>query len=226
MAHPKWYLIDNSMKSFEDKMIMTKAAVHHALSRPIGDWFEGKFLIKHQSRESFPLDLSKFPPHEKLDKYMDFILEKNRDGSIVESSIEKRGNDESGYSYIKNIKTKRIIDGKVHIIEKKKNIMPSEYFKLLDFKDPMRRSLRVKRIVMIDFNFYYTIDYYPDIKGQPMILIVKKGSPDKNQKLKFDPIEKIVPIYREISNEANYYVDNMAKIDYEMPDKDQAETRL
>jgi hypothetical protein len=105
------------------------------------------------------------PVSEKLDKYMDFILEKNRDGSIVESSIEKRGNDESGYSYIKNIKTKRIIDGKVHIIEKKKNIMPSEYFKLLDYKDPMRRSLRVKRIVMIDFNFYYTIDYYPDIKG-------------------------------------------------------------
>jgi hypothetical protein len=180
MAHPKWYLIDNSMKSFEDKMIMAKAAVHHALSRPIGDWFEGKFLIKHEMRESFPLDLSKFPPHEKLNKYMDFILEKNRDGSVVESSIEKRGNDESGYSYIKNIKTKRIVDGKVHIIEKKKNIMPSEYFKLLDFKDPMRRSLRVNRVVMIDFNFYYTIDYYPDIKGQPMILIVKKGSPDKN----------------------------------------------
>jgi hypothetical protein len=116
-------------------------------------------------RESFPLDLSKFPPHEKLNKYMDFIIKKNSDGSVVESSIEKRGNDESGYCYIQNIKNRKIIDGKEHIIEKKKNIMPSEYFKLLDLKDPSKRTLRVNRVVMIDFNFYYTIDYYPDIKG-------------------------------------------------------------
>jgi hypothetical protein len=165
MAHPKWYLIDNQVKSFEDKMIMAKAAVHHALSRPIGDWFEGKYLIRHEMRESFPLDLTTFPPHEKLSKQMDFIIERNRDGSKAESSIEKRGNDESGYSYIKNIRTKKNIDGKEHIINKKINIMPSEYFKLLDYKDPTKRSLRVNRIVMIDFNFYYTIDYYPDIKG-------------------------------------------------------------
>jgi hypothetical protein len=104
--------------------------------------------------------------------------------------------------------------------------MPSEYFKLLDYKDPLRRSLRVNRVVMIDFNFYYTIDYYPDIKGQPMILIVKKGSPEEDQKLKFNPIEKIVPIFREISNEAQYYLENMAKIDFEMPEKDKVGTQL
>lgn len=225
MSHPKWYLIDNQVSTFEEKMIMAKAAVHHALSRPIGDWFEGKYLLKHEMRgEVFPLDLTKFPPHELLNKYMDFIIEKGRDGSVVESSIEKRGNDESGYSYIKNIKSKRIIDGKMHIIEKKRNIMPSEYFKLLDFKDPNKRSLRVNRIVMIDFNFYYTIDYYPDIKGQPIILIVKKGTVEKERGLKFNPIEKIVPIYREISNEPNYYVDFMAKNDYEMPEQDRLAT--
>lgn len=48
MTHPKWYLIDNQVETFENKMIMAKAAVHHALQRPIGDWFEGKFLIKHE----------------------------------------------------------------------------------------------------------------------------------------------------------------------------------
>jgi hypothetical protein len=31
MTHPKWYLIDNSAETFENKMIMAKAAVHHAL---------------------------------------------------------------------------------------------------------------------------------------------------------------------------------------------------
>lgn len=201
-------------------MIMAKAAVHHALQRPIGDWFEGKYLIKHEMRDSFPLDLSKFPPHEKLNKYMDFIIKKNSDGSVVESSIEKRGNDESGYCYIQNIKNRKIIDGKEYIIEKKKNIMPSDYFKLLDLKDPAKRTLRVNRVVMIDFNFYYTIDYYPDIKGQPMILIVKKGLPQNVQKIKYNPIDKIVPIFREISNETGYQVENMASIDFEMPQKD------
>ena len=31
MTHPKWYLIDNQVENFENKMIMAKAAVHHAL---------------------------------------------------------------------------------------------------------------------------------------------------------------------------------------------------
>lgn len=35
-----------------------------------------------------------------------------------------------------------------------------------------------------------------------------------------------MPIYREISNEVHYYIDNMAKIDYEMPEKDKVGTQL
>jgi hypothetical protein len=86
--------------------------------------------------------------------------------------------------------------------------MPSEYFKLLDLKDPSKRTLRVNRIVMIDFHYYYTIDYFPDVKGQPLLLIVKKGVPlhEPQRKLKFPSIEKIVPIFREVSNEPEYSV--------------------
>jgi hypothetical protein len=94
---------------------------------------------------------------------------------LLKSSIEKRGNDESGYCYIQNVKIKKVIDGKEHIIEKKKNIMPSDYFKMLEYKDPSKRTLRVNRLVMIDFNHYYTLDYFPDVNGQPLLLIVKKG---------------------------------------------------
>lgn len=68
-----------------------------------------------------------------------------------------------------------MIDGKEHVINKKQNIMPSEYFKLLDFKDKSKRTLRISRIIMIDYNNYYTIDHYPDIVGRPILLIVKKG---------------------------------------------------
>ncbi len=83
--------------------------------------------------------------------------------------------------------------------------MPSEYFKLLDYKDKRRRTLRVQRVVMIDFNHYYILDYYPDVVGQPLLLVVKKGIPSKTpKKLKFPSIEQIVPIFREVTNEPEY----------------------
>jgi hypothetical protein len=138
----------------------------------------------------FPLDTSKFPPNEKLTKLVDFVIRKSNAGDIIESTIEKRGNDESGYCYIENIKSRRIIDGMAHRIERKRNIMPTEYFKLLDLKDRSRKSLRVQRVVMIDYNFYYILDYYPDVAGQPLLLVVKKGGSSKtNKKMKFPPIE-------------------------------------
>ena len=166
MTHPKWYLIDNKHGSFENKMTMVKAAIHHALQREIGDWFEGKYLIKHQLRDSPPIDTSKFPPHEQLVKFVDFINIKQSDGNNqVFSSIEKRGNDESGFCYFQNIRTHKIIDGNEHIIEKKQNILPSEYFNLLDKKDQTKKTIRVQRVVMVDMNHYYTLDYYPDVDG-------------------------------------------------------------
>ena len=103
--------------------------------------------------------------------------------------------------------------------------MPSEYFKLLDFKDHTKRTLRVNRVVMIDFNHYYTLDYYPDVNGQPLILIVKKGQYE-NTKRKFPPIEKIVPIFREISNEQMYFSEEMANMNWNMNEKDRLGTTL
>lgn len=97
--------------------------------------------------------------------------------------------------------------------------MPSEYFKLLDFKDPNSRTLRVNRIVMIDFNHYYTLDYYPDVNGKPLLLIVKKGGVAEKNK-QFPPIDKILPIYREVTNEPSYLSEKMARLDYKMPHKD------
>jgi hypothetical protein len=44
---------------------------------------------------------------------------------------------------------------------------------------------------MIDYNHYYILDYYPDVQGQPLLLVVKKGGvPGKeHKKLKFPSIE-------------------------------------
>jgi hypothetical protein len=120
MTHPKWYLIDNQTKDFESKMSMCKAAVHNALHKDIGTWFEGKYLIRHMKLDHFmPVELSTFPPYETLIKQIDFINLQNLDPNIVSCSVEKRGNDEAGYCYIQNFKLKKIIDGRPQYIEKK-----------------------------------------------------------------------------------------------------------
>ena len=81
---------------------------------------------------------------------------------------------------------------------------------------------------MIDYNHYYILDYYPDVQGQPLLLVVKKGGvPGKeHKKLKFPSIEKIVPIFREVTNEPEYQIYNMSSLDYEMPIKDREGTQL
>lgn len=75
MAHPKWYLIDNNCDNFDEKMVLVKAAVHHCFGAPIGDWFEGKYLIKHDTDSSvFPIDRKKLPQHEEITILIDYIL--------------------------------------------------------------------------------------------------------------------------------------------------------
>jgi len=47
-------------------MLVAKAAVHHFMNAPIGEWFEGKYLIKHEKMTtgvmfSIPINLTKLP---------------------------------------------------------------------------------------------------------------------------------------------------------------------
>ena len=95
--------------------------------------------------------------------------------------------------------------------------MPSEYFKLLDSKDPTRRSLRVNRVVLVDIGLSYTLDYFPDVNGKPLLLIVKKGTPFQDIKnAKWPPIDNLIPIYREVTNERPFFAENMALNSYVM----------
>ncbi len=64
------------------------------------------------------------------------MLLKDPDGKVIRGSVEKRGNEFSGFSYIHNINFKKKLGDIEHIIKKKKNILPTEYFTLLDYKDP------------------------------------------------------------------------------------------
>ncbi len=110
LSHPKWFLIDNNCTNFDEKMLNAKMAVHSVLSAPIGEHFDAKYLIKHekdladlQDNNEPPIDRSKFPTHEQVDIILDFIILKNSEGKRTLGSIEKRGNENSGYCYIQNL---------------------------------------------------------------------------------------------------------------------------
>lgn len=104
--------------------------------------------------------------------------------------------------------------------------MPSEYFQLLDCKDPTKRSLRVNRVVWIEANYYYTLDYYPDVKGQPLLLIVKKGDSSTGQPVFTNMLGTLINKHREVTNEPEYSHEAMAALDYEMPEEDRIRTQL
>ena len=55
---------------------------------------------------------------------------------------------------------------------------------------------------------------------------MKKGSAGQSTTLRFPAIENIVPIFREVTNEQSYSNDTLARIDYEMPEKDRLATQL
>jgi hypothetical protein len=78
-------------------------------------------------------------------------------------------------------------------------------------------------MIMIDVNFYYTMDFYPDIDGQPFILIVRT-SKNENLKSKLPPISKLVSIYREVTNEPEYFPETISMSNYQMNEKDAKDT--
>ena len=99
--------------------------------------------------------------------------------------------------------------------------MPSDYFKLLDFKDKTRRTLRILRMAIVDYLHYYTLDFYPDVSGRPLILIIRKTH-NLNIKQRYPHISEFINICREVTNETMYFPENLAKHDFEMnkPDLD------
>lgn len=217
MSHPKWFLIDNNCPGFDEKMLNTKMAVHSVLSAPIGEHFDAKYLIKHEKdlaelveANEAPIDKSKFPTHEQVDIIMDFIIMKDREGKKTLGSIEKRGNEISGYCYIQNLQFKKLVAGEEHIIKKKRNILPSEYFALLDSRDPNCKQLLITRYVMIDYQYYFTLDHYRNVDGQPLILIVRKTQhkQEKDAKnalhLKFPLPMEYLRIIKDVSNQPEY----------------------
>lgn len=82
------------------------------------------------------------------------------------------------------------------------------------------KTLRVKRMCLIDNAVYILVDYYPDIDGQPMlgIIQVRKGIQSAVK------LPKYVKVYREVTDEKQYMPEIMCKGSYYMDEKDKKGT--
>lgn len=52
MGHQKWFLIDNNVANFNDKITRAKEAVHTILGNEWGTTFYKKFLLKKRKNMS------------------------------------------------------------------------------------------------------------------------------------------------------------------------------
>ena len=82
------------------------------------------------------------------------------------------------------------------------------------------KTLRVKRLCLIDNGIYILVDYYPEIDGQPMlgIIQVRKGNQQKVQ------LPNYIKVYREVTDEKQYMPEIMCKASYYMDEKDKKGT--
>lgn len=71
MGHPKWFLIDNKVSNFNEKINRAKEAVHQILGTDLGVNFYKKFLLKKEKNKStevwsiVPVDFSEIDDYEE-----------------------------------------------------------------------------------------------------------------------------------------------------------------
>ena len=96
-----------------------------------------------------------------------FIKYNTSEGKVIDSSVEKRGNN-LAFTYTH----KMTIEKHGRRYQKKKAISAADYIDLEQAKLPEMKELSATRLVTIDKDLYIIIDYYPEVAGQPMICVI------------------------------------------------------
>ena len=74
--------------------------------------------------------------------------------------------------------------------------------------------MRVTRICTLEESTLSTIDYFENIDGQPLIMVVSIPRKELNKKEPEITLPKNLKIYREVTDEPQYQPVEMARVDY------------
>jgi len=130
LGHQKWYMVDNSVDDFNMKINKAKERVQEALGHKVGQSFYKKFLLKKNVgaqgvRTSVPVNFDKGQSFEESLCYETFIGCTTSEGKVIESSVEKKGNNRA-FTYTHKI----LIERNGQKMQKKRSISASEYVEL------------------------------------------------------------------------------------------------
>ncbi len=207
--HHKWVLIDNAPgQGFDEKMARTRTAVHEVLGIESSQAFYKKYLLRGgpQLREAFRKGEQTFISE-------DFIEYQSTEGSILYSSIAKKGKKDS-YTYTHEI----CIEKHGQTFHKKRNISAHEYLNLMEQRKAGSTTLHKNRVVVEHEGVLYVVDSFPELPGTPSLLRVDV-SEEKRGRVE---VERHFEVAREVTDQPAYQSLNMAKCDYRMPEEDLA----
>jgi len=121
-----------------------------------------------------------------------FINYQTNEGKVIMCSVEKKGS-KSHFTYTLKL---TLMKNNQNVL-KKKNISAGEY---IQFKSQIKegtKTVRSKRVAIIDNGVYIIVDYYFETDGQPMIGIIQV----KQSNQQHIDLPKYIKTFREVTDE-------------------------
>lgn len=203
-GHHKYSLISNSGQSFKEKINQAVQEVMQVIGYSAGTFFHKKYLLQKYEKNdatAIPIKLSSIDSNFVEEIYVcETFISYGTGLDKSSASVEKQGH-KNAFQYV--LKTSQMVNKQQ--IEKKRNISAMEYIKFKQQKKQGTKTLKYKRLVIVDNGLYIKVDYYDTVDGQPMLGIVQ---------LKNGVSEVELPSYikavKEVSDNSKYKTKNMA----------------
>ena len=212
MGHKSWSRIDNSHATFEAKINAAKQQAQRILGHRGGTSFYKKFLLKKSQAHvdalrrigsvapnAFPVDLPQSQHYEESEVTEIFISYSSQEGKVIEASIEKKGSNQA-FAYTLKVTVER----NKTLINKKRSISASEFIALKANKLKEVKELTCQRICTMEGELYMIIDYYPEVKDQPVIVIVQIDQQKMIDTQKRIQLPDYLVIEKEITDQPEY----------------------
>eukprot|EP00347_Sterkiella_histriomuscorum_P006587 403352200 len=170
LGHHGFFIVDNHLKDFAQKIDMAVKIVTKNLGLPTPNSLFKKFLIKIPN----PLDHTSigFPPQEYVDTFEveetllmpEFTVSVDSE-SQVEVYLRKRG---KNYQYVHNLEIRYTQNNKR--ISEQKIITARKYLELYQQRDPTKVTLKKRRTCFIWNGQPYQVDTIMNVEGTPVFL--------------------------------------------------------
>ena len=222
MSPHQYFIIENREGGFKEKIRKTKEAAFDVLGTKGATKFDRKYILRKNIDGEYPIDLNRLPNSRTIDIYETFIEYQTPLGEVVWCCVEHRKSEAAGpkYSLAENIssdtytlKVRMLSNGE--LLSTKRALILTEYQRYLSQVKSGTNTLHRKRVLVDENkrqNQEIMLDYYPEIDGQPLLAIFKKGPGENDSQL----IPDYLSVLRDITDERQYSSKIMSKDAYYM----------